>query len=65
VAHVFPGVRHQTCQVHCLPEAAIPIVEADQAFKKALKQAIRAPFYAVYRALNLIFDWSACWGSTR
>lgn len=52
VAHVFPGVRHQTCQVHCLREAAIPIVEADQAFKKALKQAIRAPFYTVCRALN-------------
>jgi hypothetical protein len=52
VAHVFPGVRHQTCQSHCLREAATPIVEADQTFKKALKQAIRAPFYAAGRALN-------------
>lgn len=52
VAHVFPGVRHQTCQVHCLRDAATPIVEANQAFKKALKQAIRAPFYAACRALN-------------
>ena len=40
-AHVFPGVRHQTCQSHCLREAATPIAEADQTFKKAIKQAIR------------------------
>ena len=52
VRRVFPGVRHQTCQSHCLRDAATPIVEADQAFKKALKQAIRAPFYAVGRALS-------------
>jgi len=52
VAHVFPGAHHQTCQSHCLREAATPIVEADQVFKKALKQAVRAPFYAVCRALN-------------
>ncbi len=37
VAHAFPGVRHQTCQLHCLREAATLIVEADQACKKALK----------------------------
>lgn len=41
---VLPGVSHQTCQLHCLRDAALPIVEADQAFKKALKQAIRSPF---------------------
>jgi hypothetical protein len=52
VAHVFPGVRHQTCQSHCLRDAARPIVEADQVFKKALKQAIRAPFYTACRALS-------------
>lgn len=52
VAHVFPGVPHQTCQSHCLREAATPIVEADQTFKKALKQAVRAPFYKVCRALS-------------
>jgi hypothetical protein len=52
VAQVFPGVRHQTCQVHCLREAATPIVDADQACKKALKQAIRAPFYAAGRAIS-------------
>ena len=52
VAHVFPGVPHQTCQSHCLREAATLIVEADQAFKKALKQAIRAPFYTACRALS-------------
>lgn len=52
VAHVFPGVPHQTCQSHCLRDAATPITEADQAFKKALKQAIRAPFYTACRALS-------------
>ena len=52
VVHVFPGVRHQTCQVHCLRDAATLIVEADQTFKKALKQAIRAPFYAACRAIS-------------
>lgn len=43
LAHLFPGVPHQTCQVHCLRDAAQPIADADRAFKKALKQAIRAP----------------------
>ena len=52
VAQVFPGVPHQTCQLHCLRDAAHPIVAADQAFKKALKQAIRGPFYATCRALH-------------
>ena len=52
VAQVFPGVDHQTCQIHCLRDAATPIVEADQAFKKAVKQAIRGPFYTACRALN-------------
>jgi hypothetical protein len=52
VAHVFPGVPHQTCQVHCLRDAAAPIADADRAFKKALKQAIRGPFYAAQRELN-------------
>jgi hypothetical protein len=52
VAEVFPGVAHQTCQLHCLLEAATPITDADRAFKKALKQAIRGPFYAACRALN-------------
>ena len=52
VAHALPGIPHQTCQLHCLLDAATPIVESDQAFKKALKKAIRAPFYAVCRALE-------------
>lgn len=52
IAQVFPEARHQTCQLHCLRDAASLIVEADRAFKKALKQAIRAPFYAASRALN-------------
>ena len=52
VAHVLPGTPHQTCQLHCLLDAVTPIVEIDQVFKKALKKAIRAPFYAVCRALE-------------
>lgn len=54
VAHVFPGVHHQTCQIHCLRDAATPIAEADQAFKKTVKQAVRAPFYAACRAINAL-----------
>ena len=60
VAHVFPGVPHQTCQSHCLREAATPIVEADQAFKKALKQAIRALFYAAGRAISQLTPEDPC-----
>jgi hypothetical protein len=52
VAKTFPGVAHQTCQIHCLREAAAPIANADRAFKKALKHAIRGPFYALCRALQ-------------
>jgi Transposase, Mutator family len=52
VAKTFPGVPHQTCQSHCLREAATPIANADRTFKKALKQAIRRPFYAACRALQ-------------
>jgi hypothetical protein len=52
VAHVLPETPHQTCQLHCLLDAATPIVESDQAFKKVLKKAIRTPFYAVCRALE-------------
>jgi len=51
-AQTFPGAAHQTCQIHCLCEAATPIAKADRAFKKELKQAIRAPFYAVCRSLQ-------------
>ena len=60
VAMVFPDVPHQTCQVHCLRDAALPIVEADQAFKKALKQAIRSPFYAVCRAIDELAPDDPC-----
>jgi hypothetical protein len=55
VAKTFPGVPHQTCQFHCLREAATPIANADRAFKKALKKAIRGPFYAACRALQAQF----------
>jgi hypothetical protein len=52
VAKTLPGVAHQTCQSHCLREAATPISNADRAFKKELKQAIRDPFYPAYRQLQ-------------
>jgi hypothetical protein len=52
VAKTFPGVPHQTCQIHCLREAATPIANADRTFKKGLKKAIRGPFYATCRALQ-------------
>lgn len=52
VAKTCPSVPHQTCQIHCLREAATPIANADRAFKKALKQAIRGPLYAACRALQ-------------
>ncbi|MDQ3960023.1 MAG: transposase, partial [Pseudomonadota bacterium] len=52
IAQSFPGVAHQTCQIHCLRDAATPITNADRAFKKALKKAIRSPFYAAYRTLK-------------
>jgi hypothetical protein len=53
VARTFPGGPHQTCQIHCLREAATPIANADRAFKKALKRAIRGPLYAACRALQV------------
>jgi len=60
VTHVFPGVSHQTCQVQCLRDAATPIADADRAFKKALKQAIRGPFYAAQRELNRLTPADPC-----
>ena len=59
-AMVFPGVSHQTCQSHCLRDAAVPIMEADQALKKALKQAIRSLFYTVYRAIDPLTPDDPC-----
>jgi hypothetical protein len=52
VAQGWRGVAHQTCQWHCLRDAAAPLVAADHALKKALKHAIREPLYAVYRTLD-------------
>jgi hypothetical protein len=59
-AMVFPGVPHQTCQSHCLRDAAVPIMEADQALKKALKQAIRSPFYTVCRTIDQLAPDDPC-----
>ena len=60
VAQVWPGVAHQTCQWHCLRDAAAPLVAADQAFKKALKHAIRGPLYAVCRTLDRLTPGDPC-----
>lgn len=60
VKQVWPDVAHQTCQLHCLQEAATPIAAADQTFKKDLKKAVRAPFYAVCRALSQLPEDDPC-----
>src|SRR5713101_30912 len=60
IAHVVPAVPHQTCQVHCLRDAALPIVNADRTFKTALKKAIRAPFYAAARVLEALAADDPC-----
>lgn len=60
VAQVWPGVAHQTCQWHCLRDAAAPLVAADHALKKALKHAIREPLYAVCRTLDRLVPEDPC-----
>jgi len=60
IAQRWPHVSHQTCQIHCLCDAAAPMVSADQAFKKALKKAVRAPLYAVCRNLNQLAPADPC-----
>ena len=60
VKQIWPDVAHQTCQLHCLQEAATPIAAADQTFKKGLKKAIRTPFYAVCRALSQLAPGDPC-----
>ncbi len=52
IAHRWPKAQHQTCQFHCLRDAAVPISAADLTFKKQLKKAIRGPYYAVARAID-------------
>ncbi len=52
IAQRWPTAQHQTCQFHCLRDAAVPISAADLTFKKQLKKAIRGPYYAVVRALE-------------
>lgn len=60
VAQMWPGVAHQTCQWHCLRDAAAPLVAADQALKKALKHAIREPLYAACRTLGRLAPVDPC-----
>jgi hypothetical protein len=41
IAEVWPDKPHQTCQLHCLQQAARPIFNADRAMKVALKHQLR------------------------
>ncbi|MBU4077983.1 MAG: transposase [Euryarchaeota archaeon] len=50
VAHVFPDTKHSFCQIHYLQNAAIPIAEADEAMKVALRQGVRETIGEVIRA---------------
>jgi hypothetical protein len=41
IERVFPDLPHQLCQYHYLRDAALPLCDADRAFKKQLKQKLR------------------------
>jgi hypothetical protein len=49
VATVLPHSRYQFCQAHYLRNLADPLAEADAAFKKALRQTVRAQVGDVLR----------------
>ena len=49
VAHVFPQAKHSFCQTHYLQNAAIPIAEADEEMKVALRQGVREAIGEVIR----------------
>ena len=48
----LPGRPHQTCQVHCLCDAAQPIFDADRALKTDLRRDIRAKWRPCGRQLS-------------
>jgi hypothetical protein len=49
VAYVFPETKHSFCQLHYLQNAALPIAEADEAMKVALRQGVRETIGEVIR----------------
>jgi Transposase, Mutator family len=60
IAQVWPGAAHQTCHWHCLRDAAAPLLVADRALKKAVKQALRDPMSAVTHALERLSPEDPC-----
>jgi hypothetical protein len=53
VARVFPHAVHGFCQVHYFQNAAAPVADADEAMKKALRQAVRADLGELLRPKTL------------
>jgi hypothetical protein len=53
VARVFPHAVHGFCQVHYFQNAAAPVADADEAMKKALRQAVRADLGELLRPTTL------------
>lgn len=49
VAHVFRDAKHGFCQIHYLGNVALPIAEADEAMKVALRQGVRETIGDVVR----------------
>jgi len=49
IASVFSDAKHSFCQLHYLQNASIPIAEADEAMKIALRQGVRAEIGEVIR----------------
>jgi len=41
VDQVFPGIPHQLCHFHYLRDAALPMVDADRAFRTELRRHVR------------------------
>jgi len=53
VARVFPHTVHGFCQLHYFQNAAAPVADADEAMKKALRQAVRADLGELLRPKTL------------
>ena len=53
VARVFPHSVHGFCQLHYFQNAAAPVADADEAMKKALRQAVRADLGELLRPKTL------------
>jgi len=60
IAQVWPGAAHQSCQWHCLRDAAAPLLSADRALKKALKRTLRDAVTALARTLECGAEEDPC-----